>query len=166
MAQTSGLRDSERAQLTGEARTDDRDSASSPAFPEITRSVAEWCRERPVRLCVLFGSQAKGKVHPQSDIDLALWPAHPIPSLTRLRWLRELETSLAHRVSLVFVSPDLDPVLGFEIARDGRVLFEAEPGLWTTRRAQLWHAFNDSLPFRRAARQRLHEFAEEIRCDS
>lgn len=166
MAQTSELDDFQRPQLMGEAATHDDDPASSPAFTEIIRSVSEWCRERPAQLCVLFGSQAKGKIHPHSDIDLALWPAHPIPSLTRLRWLRELETSLARQVSLVFVSPDLDPVLGFEIARHGRVLFEASPGLWATRRAQLWHAFNDSLPFRRAARQRLHEFAEEMRRDS
>jgi predicted nucleotidyltransferase len=166
MVQKPELDDFQRTQLTGKAAAHGDDPPSAPAFPEIIRLVSAWCRERPVQLCVLFGSQAKGKSHPYSDVDLAVWPTHPIPSPTRLRWLRELETSLAHQVSLVFVSPDLDPVLGFEIARHGRVLFEAVSGLWATRRAQLWHAFNDSLPFRRAARQRLHEFAEEMRCDS
>lgn len=112
---------------------------------------------------MLFGSQVSGKTHPHSDVDLALWPSHPVPALTRLRWLRELETTLAQDVSLVLVSPDLDPVLGFEIVHQGYLVFEAEPGLWAARRAQLWHAYNDSLSFRRAARQRLHEFAKEIR---
>jgi predicted nucleotidyltransferase len=166
MPQTSDLSDFQHKQLAGKAAAHGDDPASAPTSPQITRLVSEWCRERPVQLCVLFGSQVKGQLHPHSDIDLAVWPIHPIPSPTRLRWLRELETFLAHQVSLVFVSPDLDPVLGFEIARQGRVLFEAAPGQWATRRAQLWHAFNDSLPFRRAARQRLHEFAEETRRDS
>ena len=95
-----------------------------------------------------------------------MWSVAPIPPLTRLSWLRELETALGQDVSLMLVSPDLDPVLGFEIVRQGQLVFEAEPGLWVQRRAQLWHAYNDSRPFRRAARQRLHEFAKEIRRDT
>ena len=116
-----------------------------------------------MRLCVLFGSQVGAKSHPHSDVDLAIWPSRSISPTARLRWLRELETLLAQDVSLVLVSPDLDPVLGFEIVRQGYLIFEAEPGLWAERRAQLWHAYNDSLPFRRATRQRLREFAEEVR---
>jgi hypothetical protein len=37
-----------------------------------------WCSERPLCLCVLFGSQATGKTHAQSDVDLALWPSELI----------------------------------------------------------------------------------------
>jgi predicted nucleotidyltransferase len=117
----------------------------------IVGLVHRWCQDRPVALCVLFGSQVAGKPHPKSDIDLAVW--------------RELETSLGQAVSLVLVSSDLDPVLGLEISRRGLPIFEAEPGLWAERRAQLWHAYNDSLPFRRAARQQLQEYAEDLRRD-
>ena len=129
----------------------------------ITSIVGGWCRRSPVRLCVLFGSQASGKTHPQSDVDLAVWPLGPVSAAMRLHWLNELETTLASAVSLVLVSPELDPVLGFEIARQGLLIFEAEPGMWQEQRLQLWHRYNDSLPFRRAARQRLHEFAQEVR---
>jgi predicted nucleotidyltransferase len=114
---------------------------------------------------VLFGSQASGQARSHSDVDLAIWPTHSLPPLTRLSWLHELETVLARDVSLVWVSPELDPVLGFEIVRTGHLVFEAERGLWAERRAQLWHAFNDSLPFLRAARQHLHRFAQEMRHD-
>ena len=69
-------------------------------------------------------------------------------------------------VNLVLVSADLDPVLGMEIYRHGRLIFEREPELWFHHRLQLWHVYNDSLPFLRAARQRLHEFAEEVRYGS
>jgi predicted nucleotidyltransferase len=129
----------------------------------IADAVRAWCRQAPVRLCVLFGSQASGKAHPYSDVDLAVWPRGPVSPAMRLRWLNQLETSLVSPVSLVLVSPDLDPVLGFEIARQGLVIFEAESGTWPEQRARLWHSYNDSLPFRRATRQRLHEFAQEVR---
>jgi predicted nucleotidyltransferase len=129
---------------------------------QIISIAGDWCRKRPVRLGVLFGSRACGRAHSGSDVDLAVWPAQPIPPLERLRWLRELETALGCGVSLVLVSPGLEPVLGFEIARQGRPIFEREPGLWAAQRARLWHAYDDSLPFRRAARQRLREFAQEV----
>ncbi len=112
---------------------------------------------------MVFGSQVRGNTHSHSDVDLALWPTSPIAPSARLRWLRELETALGQSVSLVLVAPELDPVVGFEIVRQGYIIVEAEPGLWAARRAQLWHAYNDSLPFRRAASQRLREFAEELR---
>lgn len=57
----------------------------------------------------------------------------------------------------------MDPRLGYEILRHGRVAYEARPKIWAEERLKLWHRYNDSLPFRRAERQRLHEFAEEIR---
>ncbi len=122
-----------------------------------------WCQEHPVKLCVLFGSQATGSTHPGSDVDLAIWPSEPLPTVTKLRWLQELETRLNNRVSLVLVSANLDPVLGLEIVRHGQLVYEREPELWIHHRLQLWHVYNDSLPFLRAARQRLHKFAQEVR---
>ena len=126
----------------------DHPASAGASLAKIIETVDDWCRQRPVRLCVLFGSQATGRLHPHSDVDLALWPSGSVPPLERL------------------VSADMDPVVGYEIVRQGRLIFEEQPGLWAVRRAQLWHAYNDSLPFRRAARQRLREFAEEVRRDT
>jgi predicted nucleotidyltransferase len=133
------------------------------ALAESVNLLKEWCQIQPVRLCVLFGSQTTGQTHAHSDIDLAIWPMEPLSTPTRLRWVSELETMLDRDVSLVLVSADLDPVLGMEIYRHGRLVYEREPELWFHHRLQLWHAYNDSLPFLRAARQRLHQFAEEVR---
>jgi uncharacterized protein len=136
---------------------------TASAVKEIKNRVRTWCENHAVHLCVLFGSQASGKAHAQSDVDLAIWPSEEMPPLTRLRWLRELETSLDRNVSLVIVSPATDPLLGFEIVRHGVVVYEAEPESWVEERLRLWHRYNDSLPFRRAERQKMHEFAEEVR---
>ena len=128
----------------------------------IVLAVAEWCVNQPVKLCALFGSQATGRQRPDSDVDLAVWPEQLPSAQTKLAWLRELETLLEKSVNLVLVSADLDPVLGFEIVRDGRLIYEQQPELWFKHRSQLWHAYNDSLPFRLAARKQLHQFAEEV----
>jgi len=125
-------------------------------------ALSNWCQERPLRLCILFGSQATGKTHSASDVDLAIWTDVSIIPEQKLAWVSELITLLNSEVSLVFVSPALDPVLGFEIVKNGRVLFERESELWFKERSRLWHAHNDSLPFRRAARQQLKQFAKEI----
>ena len=113
-------------------------------------------------LCVLFGSRATGKATAGSDWDLAVW-APPHPARERLRWLRELAEIVGGEVQLVVVGPDTSPVLGFELVRDGVVVFEDEPERWPRERSRLWHLYNDSLSFRRAARERLREFARSVR---
>ena len=122
--------------------------------------IARWCAERPLRICVLFGSQATGKSHPGSDVDLAIWPTGALTPEQKLQWVTDLSLLLNNDVSLVIVSSDLDPTLGFEIVKNGRLLYQQEKELWLKERARLWHAYNDSLPFRRAARQQLKKFAE------
>jgi predicted nucleotidyltransferase len=129
--------------------------------PEPLRPVQNWCQSQPIRLCVLFGSQATGRTHAASDVDLAVWPTAVTSSLQKLQWVTELQNLLDTDVSLVVVSPDLDPVLGFEIVKNGRLLFQRDPELWLKERSRLWHAYNDSLPFRRAAYKRLQQFIKE-----
>ncbi len=129
--------------------------------PEPFRPVQAWCESQPVRLCVLFGSQATGKTHAHSDVDLAVWPSEPLASTQKLQWVTDLTRLVGSEVSLVIVSPELDPVLGFEIVKNGRLLFQREPELWLKERSRLWHAYNDSLPFRRGAYKRLQQFIRE-----
>ena len=129
----------------------------------LLAQIKNWCAQQPIRLCLLFGSQATGRTHAHSDVDLAVWPNEPLDLRTELRWLHELETLLNNEVNLVLVTPRLNPVLGFEIMRDGQVMFEAEEDLWSHEAARLWHLYNDSLPFRRAMREQLRKFAEDVR---
>ncbi len=124
--------------------------------------LSAWCATRPVRLGVLFGSQATGKTHAGSDVDFAVWPDAPLAPEQKLAWLVELQRAVNNDVSLVIVSPDLDPVLGMEIVRHGIVVFEAEPELWYRKRLDLWHSYTDAQPFLRAQREALKAFAAEV----
>jgi predicted nucleotidyltransferase len=133
--------------------------------PELQRIVTEWCREEEIRLCLLFGSRATGRAHAGSDVDLAVWPAVPgsVPDArTRIDWIGELTLRIEPEVNLVVVTPELDPVLGMEIARHGRVLYESEENLWAWERLRLWHLFNDALPFLKRQREDLRRYAEEV----
>ena len=134
-------------------------------FRDLRQRVAPWCREKSVRLCVLFGSQATGRARSGSDVDLALWPSEAgsvPPARTRLDWLGELTGRLDAEVNLVVVTPELDPVLGREIARDGRPLFEAEENVWAWERLRLWQLFQDARPFLARQREDLRRYAEEV----
>jgi predicted nucleotidyltransferase len=139
------------------------ETAGRPELDEMMDRVRAWCEQRPVRLCVLFGSQVTGRGHPESDIDLAVWPAKTLAPAEKLRWIGELQALLDSEVSLVLVSPELDPVLGMEIVRHGVVVFEAEPEIWFEKRLDLWHTYNDALPFLRAQFAAVGEFAREVR---
>ncbi len=124
-------------------------------------TLTSWCVRSGVTLCVLFGSRANGRARPESDYDLATIPA-PAPSL-RLHWQVALEELLQNDVDLVALSPTTEPVLGWEIARGGRLVYEAQPGLWAVERAKLWHRYEDALPFRRGLAESLRRFAQEAR---
>ncbi len=121
-----------------------------------------WCAAHDIALCVLFGSRARGNARPESDHDLALKPARSSAPLERVAWQVELEDLLGTPVSLVLLTPDTDPVLGWEIARDGTLLYERDRGLWMRERARLWHLYNDALPFRRALAESLRRYADEV----
>lgn len=138
---------------------------SRPAVHPIPHpaSLIDWCVAHSIDICVLFGSRARGDARPESDYDLALKPALPPAPLERVAWQVELEALLDADVSLVILTPDTDPVLGWEIAREGLLIFERDEGLWLNERARRWHLYHDALPFRRALAQSLRRYAEEKR---
>jgi hypothetical protein len=112
---------------------------------QMMTKIADWCSERP-----------------DSEVDLAICPNQSPSAQTKLTRLRELETLLGKSLSLALVSADLDPVLGFEIVLDGRLIYEQQPDLWFKHRSQLWFAYPDSLPFRQEALRQLKQFAKEV----
>ena len=121
-----------------------------------------WCATQPFQLGVLFGSQATGRARPNSDVDIAVWPREPFDPWQKLVWIGQLETLLQREVSLVFVTRKIDPLLGYEITKHGRLLYEATPDRWAKERLYWWHQYNDTAPLRRAAEQVLRDFAAEV----
>lgn len=124
---------------------------------ELRNAVARWAQECPeCRMLVLFGSHRKGSAHQDSDVDLAGCFDPLPPPRDRLRILGELQDRLGRRrADLVFVTPTTDPVLRFEIFRDGEPLYERESGLFVEERVRAVMLYEDALPFRRGLLARL-----------
>lgn len=83
-----------------------------------------------VRLAVLFGSTARGKAGPRSDVDIGVLLDPDSPD-ARDRVEIELGRAVAGRDIHVVFLKEAPPLLRFEIARDGVVLRQDEDGLWT-----------------------------------
>lgn len=66
-------------------------------------ALIEFARQAIPDLIALyrFGSQAKGNVRPESDIDLAILARNPLPALRRFELAQELATRLHRDVDLV-----------------------------------------------------------------
>jgi len=91
---------------------------------EIVRSLRGSDR---VVAVFLFGSQAKGRVHAGSDVDIAVLLDQPPRATERYEVIREILTRLASRemaeqADLVLLN-DAPPALAFRILRDGKLLF-------------------------------------------
>lgn len=131
-----------------------------PGIPD--EALGAWARAAGARLLVLFGSEAGGGRGFASDLDLAVeFDRMPSPD-RRLAIIGELQALTDPRqADVVFLHRDLDPVLRFEIFREGRVLFEAAPGLIVQERVRAFREYSDALPFRRLLRDQLSRMARE-----
>jgi predicted nucleotidyltransferase len=121
---------------------------------ETVGKLAAWAEASDCRLLVLFGSAASRKAERAKDVDLALsFSDLPDPE-RRLGLIGELQDLLEPRaVDVVFLHRDTDPVLRFEVFRNGVPVYESRPGLFIEEIVRAVALFEDSLPFRRALRR-------------
>lgn len=123
---------------------------------ELRADLERWADASGCRLLVVFGSAAAGRAREGSDLDLAV-SFDPLPDAEgRLRLVGRLEDGCGGRsVDVIFLRPETDPVLRFEIFRDGEPVFEREPGLFVRERVRAVMLHQDALPFRRALAERM-----------
>ena len=122
--------------------------------PEQQQAVAELARSHHWRLVVLFGSTARtGKGR---DVDLAVLPSGDVSLMEQGGWQARLEALFApNPVDLLLLHDALSPLTRFEIFRDGKCLYEAEPGLFSAEQDRAFFLHADSEKFRRASREML-----------
>ncbi|GAB6039540.1 nucleotidyltransferase family protein [Endothiovibrio diazotrophicus] len=119
-------------------------------------AIAALARRFGWRLVVLFGSTAVEGAG--RDVDLAVQP-EAVPSLLQqCRWQAELEALFDPvAVDLVVVRDVTNPVTRFEVFRPGRLLYEAEEGLFDREQDRAFFLYADSEKFRRASREILRD---------
>ena len=121
---------------------------------EQQQALAELARSHRWRLVVLFGSTARaGKGR---DVDLAVLPSGDVSLMEQGGWQARLEALFAPKpVDLLQLHDALSPLTRFEVFRDGKCLYEAEPGLFSAEQDRAVFLYADSEKFRRASREML-----------
>jgi len=125
-----------------------------PELQNVLKGIAE------IELAVLFGSAARGEATGRSDLDLGI---RLTPNSATSLWDVEIAvgSTLGHTVDLVDLRR-APPLLRLEIARDGVVLVEREPGDWTLFKANAMIDWWDWAPTAR----KIHRIsAERLRED-
>lgn len=97
----------------------------SRLFPDLS-SLADIFRKYPdIQAVYLFGSGASGRLHAESDLDLAVYSHNPALRAQRLDMLTDLTRRGFSNVDLVFLDKN-DIVLRFEAVRQNRLVYRAK----------------------------------------
>jgi predicted nucleotidyltransferase len=123
---------------------------------ELRKSLAGVGTELPeLRLLVVFGSAVRGRTHDDSDLDLAVG-CDEAADLDHL-FLALAPRCRTSRLDLVDLRRAA-PLLAFEIARKGQLLFEREPGRFRAFQSLAWRRYVDTKKLRDAERRSLEVF--------
>ena len=95
---------------------------------EMEDKICALCsREPSIDAAYIFGSQAKGSLRPESDLDVALLLNEDRRSeFSLLSFISNLERAYGRRVDVVILN-HAGEVLKYEVRRSGRVIFERDP---------------------------------------
>ena len=111
-----------------------------------------------LRLVVQFGSTVKGRATRHSDVDVGvLCDEEADLDALHMALSRHLRTGRLDLVDLRRAGP----LLAFEVARSGRVLFERRPGTFREFQSLASRRFCDTAKLRAAQRRAIHVFLQK-----
>ena len=130
---------------------------------EARERLATFFGTTPAALAAfLFGSRARGRAHPSSDVDIAVWVDPSLAEVERallgLEWMARLPDVLGYPGDIdVAILNDGPPPLAWDVVYAPVVLYEAEPELALAVAAQVRRAYRDELPRLERQWKRLHD---------
>jgi len=132
-----------------------------PAIP-TSKQLQPIAQKFGVGLIVLFGSVARGKIHEESDIDIGVLTDRPITFNKRLKLWYELSSLFRADIDLAMLN-HAEPVFGFQVARDGKLLFERDKFVWENWRSYKIRQYWDTKKFRDDLERYLARRVKEMR---
>lgn len=133
-----------------------------PSLDELKSSAQYVAEQIPyLKLLVIFGSRATGRDHTGSDWDFAVLYDEKLRRMyeqegwSELRIWAILENAFElseDKIDVVELN-HCSPLMGFLIARDGKLLYEKEPNEFTRFRCKAWKIYADTAKFRKARRR-------------
>ncbi|MBI4599756.1 nucleotidyltransferase domain-containing protein [Candidatus Uhrbacteria bacterium] len=131
---------------------------------EITKlqkeSIAEIAKKYGLTLVLLFGSQARGKTHRESDIDIGFLSEK---SMMSLREIADIEFEMAQKTKMSNVElvrlAGMSSLFLRQVMNEGRVLYEDKPGVFTSFASYVFKRFVEEKPLRDLKKQSLQTFS-------
>lgn len=129
---------------------------------QVKIGAAEIARKHGLNLVVLFGSQATGRVHAESDVDIAVIGNNSIEYNTKIRLMTDFSDVLRREDVEVVDLASASPTLMYVVVRDGALLYEKEESYflkWKLYAIKIWM---ETAWLRRLRDKRLIEWAERV----
>ena len=125
-----------------------------------TAQLTDIAQRFGIKMIIIFGSQASERVRAGSDIDVAIWMQHRAWD----NWECELEL-IGELTEAITGDGDLDvvflngasPLLLFEVASDGVVLYQVQPTTFAQFQSYAARRYDDSRKFFEQQREYLEE---------
>ena len=109
-------------------------------------------RQHPVHLAYLFGSQATGRTHAESDVDIAVLLDASLTADERFTERLTLIGALSHLFGTdsvdVVVLNEASPLLAYEVLRNGVLLYCPDDDTRVDFQVRALHAYEDTAPLR------------------
>ncbi len=119
--------------------------------PSLLPHLEKIRKNHHLSLILLHGSQAEGKTHPKSDLDIAVVSRKNSPALDTLRLISDLsQTFPVSQVDLTDAT-HANPLLLYAIARNSQLLSGTQSD-YDSFQYLAFHRYSDYLPFLKAER--------------
>ncbi len=125
------------------------------------RTLRPIAKRYGLRLIVLFGSQVTGRLHPESDVDVAVWTGKPLTFRRRLNLWLKLSQAFEADVDLAVLN-HAEPLLMFQVAARGRALYEEERWAWDDFHGYACRSYWDTEKFRDDLKPYIHRQIEKL----
>jgi len=126
-------------------------------FESKKEVVAEIAKKYDLKLIALFGSQATGRTHEKSDIDIAVLGSGEVD---RTAVAVELDEVFGRDDTEVVVLNDASPTMMYVVARDGTVLYEDSVGQFVSWKLFAMREWRDTAWLRALRDRKLIEWAK------
>lgn len=128
------------------------------------KNLARITRVHALRFVILHGSAARGRAHPDSDIDVAVVGTAPIDLGTQIRLSADLAAAFrgANARELDVKTLDrADPLFRYEVVRDGQLLY-GDPTAYEEFKAFAVRAYDDARPLLALERMLSRKFQRHL----
>lgn len=123
-------------------------------------AIADIARVYGLDFVILFGSQATGKTHEKSDIDIGIIGRGKID---RLAIGREME-NIFDRTDLEIINlAEVSPTLMYAVLRDGKIMYEKEVNLFLKWRVYASKIWMDTAWMRSLRDRKLKEWSQQYK---